>query len=79
MDWTTEEPWFDSQQVEQILLLSKVSRLALGGTQPPTQWVPEASSWAVTRPKRKDDHLPSSRQKTTSCGDMVGTSVTKCQ
>lgn len=69
----------DSQQVQQVLILSKVSRLALGGTQPPTQWVREASLWAVKRPERKDDHFPSSREKAASCGDLVGTSVTKCQ
>jgi len=57
MGWTTEERWFDSQQVQQILLLSQVSGLALGGTQPPTQWVPEVSSWAVKRPERKGGHL----------------------
>jgi len=81
MDWTTEERWLDSQQVQQILLLSKVSGLALGGTQPPTLWVPGVSSWAVKRPERKVDRLPFSREKAASCGGLVGTrtSVTKCQ
>lgn len=65
--------------MQQILLLSKVSGLALGGTQPPTQWVPEASSWATKRPERKDDHLHSSREQAASCGDPVNTSVTRCQ
>jgi hypothetical protein len=36
------------------------SRTALGPTQPPIQWVPEALSLGVKRPGREADHSPSS-------------------
>jgi hypothetical protein len=34
--------------------------MALGPTQPPIQWVPEALSLRVKRPGRKADHSPPS-------------------
>jgi hypothetical protein len=39
-------------------LFSKSSRLALGSTQPPIQWVPEALSPGVKRLGREADHSP---------------------
>jgi hypothetical protein len=36
------------------------SRLALGPTQPPIQWVPGALSLGVKRPEREADHSPPS-------------------
>jgi hypothetical protein len=39
-------------------LVSTSSRLVLGRTQPPTQWVPGALSPGVKRPGREADHLP---------------------
>jgi hypothetical protein len=39
-------------------LFSKSSRLALGSTQPPIQWVPGALSARVKRPGREADHSP---------------------
>jgi hypothetical protein len=39
-------------------LFSTSSRPALGSTQPPVQWVPEALSSAVKRPGREADHSP---------------------
>jgi hypothetical protein len=36
---------FKSQQGLEIFLFTTVSRLALGPTQPPIQWVPEALPW----------------------------------
>jgi hypothetical protein len=44
-------------------LLSMSSRLALGSTQPPTQWVPRALSPGVKRPGREADHSPSASAK----------------
>jgi hypothetical protein len=41
----TGRPGFDPRQ--RIFLLVSVSRLTLGPTQPPTQWVPEALSLGV--------------------------------
>jgi hypothetical protein len=35
------------------------SKPALGSTQPPIQWVPEALSPGVKRPEREADHSPS--------------------
>jgi hypothetical protein len=37
-------------------IFSKYSRPALGSTQPPIQWVPEALSAGVKRPGREADH-----------------------
>jgi hypothetical protein len=36
-----------------------VSRQALGPTQPPIQWVPEANSSGVKQPGHEADHSPS--------------------
>jgi hypothetical protein len=41
---------FDSQQGQDIFLYSKVSRPAMGSTQPPIQWVPGVFSPRVKRP-----------------------------
>jgi hypothetical protein len=41
-----------------IFLFTTASRLALGPTQPPRQWVPEALSLRVKRPGREVDHSP---------------------
>jgi hypothetical protein len=40
------------------IFFSKSSRLALGSTQPPIQWVPGALSPGVKRPGREADHSP---------------------
>jgi hypothetical protein len=34
------------------------SKLALGSTQPPIKWVPEALSPGLKQPVRETDHLP---------------------
>jgi hypothetical protein len=39
MGWTTGRSGFDSRQGQRIFPLASVSRLALGPTQPPVQWV----------------------------------------
>jgi hypothetical protein len=46
--------------VLEIFLCTTASRTALGSTQPPTQWVPEALSLRVKRRGREADHSPPS-------------------
>jgi hypothetical protein len=41
-----------------IFLFTIASRTALGSTQPPIQWVPEALSRGLKRPGRETDHSP---------------------
>jgi hypothetical protein len=50
-------PRFDCQQWK-MLLFSTVSRPALGPSQPPIQWVPEALSRGVRRQGHEADHSP---------------------
>jgi hypothetical protein len=52
------------------LLLSTSSRLALGPTQPPIQWVPEALSPEVKRPGRKTDHSLPTSAEIKKCGSI---------
>jgi hypothetical protein len=52
---------FDSRRGLEIFLFTTESRKALGPTQPPIQWVPEALSLGVKRPRREADHSPPSR------------------
>jgi hypothetical protein len=51
---------FDSRWGLGIFLFTTVSRMALGHTQPPMQWVPGALSLGVKRPGREADHSPPS-------------------
>jgi hypothetical protein len=54
---------FDSQRVLGIFLFTTASRMALGPTQPPIQWVPGDLSLGVKWPRREADHLlPSSAE-----------------
>jgi hypothetical protein len=54
---------FDSRRGLGILLFTIASRTALGYTQPPIQWVPEALSLGVKRLGREADHSsPSSAE-----------------
>jgi hypothetical protein len=43
-----------------IFLFTTASRTALGSTQPPTQWMPGASSLEIKRPGLEADHSPPS-------------------
>jgi hypothetical protein len=55
--------WFNSRRGLGIFLFSTASSPALGPTQPPIQWVPEAPSPGVKRSWRKADHsTPSSAE-----------------
>jgi hypothetical protein len=47
---------FEPRQVLGIFLSTTASRPALGPTQPPIQWVPEALSLEVKWPEREADH-----------------------
>jgi hypothetical protein len=49
---------FETRQRLRIFLFTIVSRLALGPTQPPIQWVPGALSLGVKRLGYEDDHSP---------------------
>jgi hypothetical protein len=43
--------------------IAQVSRMAVGPTQPPIQWVPEALSLGVKWPGHEADHSPPSSAK----------------
>jgi hypothetical protein len=58
MIWTIGVLGFDSRRGLGIFLFTTTSRMALGRTQPPIQWVPGALSLGVKRPGREDDHSP---------------------
>jgi hypothetical protein len=60
MSWNS---WFESQQGLGIFLYTTMSRLALGPTHPPIQWVPGTLSLGVKRPGREADHSPPSSAK----------------
>jgi hypothetical protein len=61
--WTIRVLGFDSRWGLRIFLFTTVSRMALGPTQPPIQWVPQALSLGAKRPGREADHsLPSSAE-----------------
>jgi hypothetical protein len=65
--WTTGRSGFDPRQGQRIFPLASVSRLALGPTQPPVQWVPGVLSPGVeARPGRDADHSPPSSAEVVS-------------
>lgn len=53
---------FGSQQRQEIFLLSKISRVAVGPTHSPIQWVQGALSPVVKLPEHKADHSPTQCQ-----------------
>jgi hypothetical protein len=58
MGWAIGVLGFDSRWGLGIFLFTIASRTALGPTQHPIQWVPDALSLGVKRPGREADHSP---------------------
>jgi hypothetical protein len=56
-DWTAEELGFDSSQRKESFPFTTPSRLVLGPTHSPIQWVPGALSQRLKRPEPEADHL----------------------
>jgi hypothetical protein len=54
---------FDSWQQLGIFLFTTMSRMAVGPTQPPIQWIPGALSLDVKWPRHDVDHSPPSSAK----------------
>lgn len=54
----TEESWFNSQQGQESLLFSSMSRMALVLTQPPIHFVPGVLFTYVKQPANDWEHLP---------------------
>jgi hypothetical protein len=57
--WTSGILGFDSRQGLEIIFTT-ASRMALGPTQPPIQWLIETLFLGVKRPGRESDHSPTS-------------------
>jgi hypothetical protein len=53
-----------------IFLFTTASRQALGPTQPPMQWGPEALSLGTKRPGREADHSPPSSAEIKECVEL---------
>jgi hypothetical protein len=64
---------FESRQGLGIFLFTTASRPALGTTQPPIQWVPEALSLGVKWPGREADRSPPSSAEVKSAGSYTFT------
>jgi hypothetical protein len=58
MGWMIGVLVFDSQQGVVIFLFATVSRMGMGPTQPPIQWVPGLLSLGVKQLKHEADHSP---------------------
>jgi hypothetical protein len=58
---------FDSWRGLGIFLSTTTSRMALGPTQPPIQWVPEALSLGVKQLGHEADHSPPSSAEVKEC------------
>jgi hypothetical protein len=58
LDWTSKESCFDSRKGKEIYLFSKSSRVALGSTQPPVQWIPAPLFPGAQQRKRGAYHSP---------------------
>jgi hypothetical protein len=61
---------FDFRRGLGIFLFTTASRMALGPTQPPIQWVPGALSLGLKRPGREADHLPPSSAEVKECVEL---------
>jgi hypothetical protein len=70
MGWTVGVLGFDSRRGLGIVLFTTASRTALWPAQPPIQWVPEALSLGVKRPRREADHSPPSSAEVKECAEL---------
>jgi hypothetical protein len=70
MDWTIGVLGFNSWRGLGIFLFTAASRMALGPTQSPIQWVAGALSLGVKRPRREADHSPPSRAEVKECVEL---------
>jgi hypothetical protein len=70
MGWTIRVLGFDSQWGLGIFLFTTTSRMALGPTQPPIQWVQGAHSLGVKWPGCEADHSSPSSAKIKECMDI---------
>jgi hypothetical protein len=61
---------FDSQQELEIFLFTMSSRMALGPTHPPIQWVAGTLSLGLKQPEREADHSPPSSAKVKECVEL---------
>jgi hypothetical protein len=73
MGWTIGVLGFNWQWGVGIFLFTTASRMVLGPTQPPIQWVPGALSLGVKWPGRKADHSPPSSAKVKECMELYST------
>jgi hypothetical protein len=63
--------WFRFRQGQQYFLFSKTSRLALGPTQPPIQWVPGVIYPRVKQQRREAGHSPPSSTEVKNGGVIL--------
>jgi hypothetical protein len=64
---------FESRQRLGIFLFTTASRLALGSTQRPIQWIPGTLSLGVKRPGREADHSPPSSDEVKNAWSYTST------
>jgi hypothetical protein len=64
---------FNSQRGLGIFLFTTTSRMALGSTQPPIQWILGDLSLGVKRPGREADHSPPSSAKVKNAWSYAST------
>jgi len=53
-----------------IFLFTTASRMILGPTQPPIQWIPGALSLEVKQPRHEADHSPPPSAKAKECVEL---------
>jgi hypothetical protein len=70
MGWAMGFLGFDSRWGLGNFLFTTASRTALGPTQPPIQWVPEALFLGVERPGSEADHSPPSSADVKECVEL---------
>jgi len=68
--WTIGLAGFEFRRGLKIFHSDTVSRLVLGPTQPPIQWVTEALSLGVKRPGHEADHSPPFSAEVKECVEL---------